>query len=63
MKIDNKAFYELMGDYHWDRCGYYWCIFRGTGDMESIILTQYHQNQGIRYDHLACENEWNDYGY
>lgn len=53
MKVHDEAFYELMGDYHWDMCGHYIDFARRTGYYnQSWKPVDYHQKQYAWYDQL-----------
>jgi hypothetical protein len=53
MKVHDEAFYELMGDYHWDMCGYYIGLSKSCRRLSwSWKPIDYHQKQYARYDQL-----------
>ena len=54
MKVNNAAFYELMGDYHWYMCGHYWRLqgHMTTPNAYIMELADYHRERYLCYDDL-----------
>lgn len=58
MNINDEVFYQMMGDYHYYMCGYYWLLYQNLNSVEYVNnqycvgQASYHHKKYVNYDEV-----------